>query len=145
MGLTLTHIGLCVADLSRARRFYCDGLGFSEVSKIEVAGEPAATLLELAEVDLEAVYLERDGFRLELLHYRNPGVAATAVPRPMNVPGLTHLSFRVDDVDATAERLCLLGGTLLPGTRIELPGLGAVAAFVVDPDGTRIELVRLLS
>jgi catechol 2,3-dioxygenase-like lactoylglutathione lyase family enzyme len=137
-----SHLGLCVADLERSLRFYCDGLGFREASRLEVKGEPSDTLLELSDVELEAVYLLRDGFCLELLHYRAPGATGSAAPRAMNAVGLTHLSVRVASLDATAQRLAALGGRVLEQTRIDNPGLGALALFLVDPDGARIELVE---
>jgi catechol 2,3-dioxygenase-like lactoylglutathione lyase family enzyme len=59
----------------------------------------------------------------------------------MNRLGLTHLSFLVDDLDATLGRLESLGGQVLPETRIE-PGGGVSAVFLTDPDGTLVELVR---
>jgi catechol 2,3-dioxygenase-like lactoylglutathione lyase family enzyme len=60
----------------------------------------------------------------------------------MNALGLTHLSLRVDDLDAAAARLVAFGGRLLPQTRVENPRLRARAVFLTDPDGTRIELVE---
>jgi len=137
-----SHLGLCVSDVERSRRFYCEGLGFREASRLEVKGEPSDTLLELEGVELEAVYLLRDGFCLELLHYRAPLAVGEAAPRAMNALGLTHLSFRVADLDATARRLASLGARVLEHTRIDNPGLGALAVFLVDPDGARIELVE---
>jgi len=138
----LSHVGLCVADLERSLRFYRDGLGLREVSALELAGEPAATLLELPGVVLRARYLERDGAVLELLSYPSPGAVGGAGVRAMNAPGLSHLSFQVDDLDAAAARLVALGGRLLAHTRIENPRLRARAVFLTDPDGTRIELVE---
>lgn len=142
MKLKLTHVGLCVTDLARSRRFYVEGLGFIETSSLQVKDEPAASLLQIPGVDLEALYLERDGVRIELLYYRKPGAVVADVPRPMNAPGLTHFSFQVADVEGAVEKLVTLGGTALSETRIEIPGMGVVAMFVLDPDGTRIELVR---
>lgn len=134
-----SHLGLCVAELERARRFYVEALGFSEESALQVKGEPSDTLLGLQETDLQAVYLVRDGLRLELLHYVSPGHREAPRPRPMNQLGLTHLSLRVSDLDAALRRIEANGGELLGASRI---GVGAVgAAFVLDPDGTRIELV----
>lgn len=142
-GLRLTHIGLCVADLERSLTFYCEGLGFQRISDLALEGEPAATLLELPDVALQAVYLERDGFRLELLHYPRPGALGDRVPRPMNQLGLTHLSFQVDRLDEVLNRLCKLGGKVIEKSRIDIPAMGAAAVFLTDPDGTRIELVQL--
>jgi len=139
----LSHIGLCVADLGRAKRFWCEGLGFQNIGSIRVAGEPSATLLELRDVELEAVYLERDGVRLELLHYPVPGHVGEPDVRPMNALGLTHLSFRVEDVTETAAALIALGARKRPGTRVGNPEFAAGAVFLTCPDGARIELVSM--
>jgi glyoxylase I family protein len=138
----LSHLGICVADLERSLRFYCEGLGFREVSALDLSGEPSATLLGLPGVSLQARYLERDGARIELLHYPAPGALGDGRPRPMNARGLTHLSFRVEGLDAVLARLVELGGAALAGTRIGNARVGMHAAFVQDPDGTRIELVE---
>jgi catechol 2,3-dioxygenase-like lactoylglutathione lyase family enzyme len=60
----------------------------------------------------------------------------------MNQTGLTHLSFLVDDLDATLASLAALGARVLAETRLEGGGAGPNAIFVTDPDGTRIELVE---
>lgn len=137
-----SHLGLCVADLARAERFYREGLGFREISRIEVAGGASDTLLELEGSELEAVYLERDGLRLELLHFRRPGALGAGEARPVNQRGLTHLSFRVEDCDVAARRLAGLGGRVLGHTRIDNPQFRSIAVFVLDPDGARVELVQ---
>ena len=136
-----SHVGLCVRDLARSLRFYRDGLGFREVSKVEIGGEPTATLLELPAVHLEARFLERDGLRLELLRYTSPEPDGGAV-LAMNRPGLTHLSFRVDDLDTALARLATVGVAVREHTRVGVPAMGAQVVFVTDPDGTRIELVQ---
>lgn len=130
-----SHVGVCVSDLERSLAFYRDGLGFTETKRLDVAGDAAETLLALSDLDLRAVFLERDGLRLELLHYDSPGRRGSGEPRPMNALGLTHLSLRVDDLDATAAALERAGGRVLRATRTH----GAV--FATDPDGTRIELL----
>jgi predicted enzyme related to lactoylglutathione lyase len=60
----------------------------------------------------------------------------------MNQVGLTHLSLRVDDLDAALGTLEGLGGRVLAETCVSIPAAGTRAAFVLDPDGTRIELVE---
>jgi len=138
----VSHVGVCVAELERSLAFYRDGLGFRERRRLEVSGEETETLLGVGGVDLVAVFLERDGVQLELLHYRSPGHRGAGEPRPMNALGLTHLSLAVDDLDAVVATLERDGARVLRATRVHNPELGANAIFVTDPDGTRIELVE---
>jgi len=140
--LRMTHVGICVADVERSIRFYRDLLGFAYRSELRVQGEPSDTLLRLRGVDLHAVYLERDGTRIELLHYASPAAVGGTAPRAMNARGLTHLSLRVDSVADTLAALHPAGVQVLDETRIDIPEFGAAAIFIVDPDGTLIELVQ---
>ena len=140
--LRMTHVGICVTDLARSIAFYRDLLGFAYRSELRVQGEPTDTLLRLRGVDLRAVYLERDGTRIELLHYAAPGALGEGAPRPMNGRGLTHLSLRVDSVRDTVGALRAAGARVLDETLIDLPEFAAAAIFVADPDGTLIELVQ---
>ena len=137
-----SHLGLCVRDLARSHAFYVNGLGFRELSRMTTRGAETSRLLGLARVELEAVYLERDGLRLELLHYRSPGCESASGARPMNLAGLTHLSLIVSDLGAMLLSLVALGATALPESRIESPQFASRVMFVLDPDGTRIELVE---
>ena len=109
----LTHIGICVSEWERSLRFYRDVLGFTYLSELQVAGEPSNTLLQLANVTLRAIYLERDGTRIELLHYAAPGHRGDANPRPMNQLGLTHLSLRVNNLAALLAELKQAGVQIL--------------------------------
>ena len=137
-----SHLGLCVADLERSLAFYTQGLGFRQVAQFEASGEPVDTLLTLRGTRLHAVYLERDGLRLELLHYRHPALLPAEVPAPMNRPGFTHLSLRVQSLESVLDAIEEHGGQRLESTRTGNPELGASAIFALDPDGTRIELVE---
>jgi catechol 2,3-dioxygenase-like lactoylglutathione lyase family enzyme len=139
----LTHIGICGSDLPRARAFYTDVLGMKEVGGLETAGESVDQLLGLPAVDLEAVYLERDGFRLELLHYRSPGhQGKSEPPRPMNLLGLTHLSLRVANLAEICRRIEAAGGRVLRETWHENPERRTRVCMGTDPDGLRLELIE---
>jgi catechol 2,3-dioxygenase-like lactoylglutathione lyase family enzyme len=140
--LRLTHIGICVSDWERSLRFYRDVLGFAYRSELQVAGEPSTTLLQLPDVQLRAIYLERDGTRIELLHFASPGHRGDGSPRAMNQLGLTHLSLRVDNLAETLTHLKRAGVRILEPTQIDIPAFHAAAIFITDPDGTLIELVQ---
>lgn len=137
----LTHVGICVSELPRSIAFYRDALGFREVGRYAVGDAATATILEVEGADLELVYLERDGVRIELLHYPSPGHQGSGERRPMNLLGLTHLSFAVDDVDAVARAITAGGGQVLDQTRASFTS-GNRGLFALDPDGTRIELIE---
>jgi catechol 2,3-dioxygenase-like lactoylglutathione lyase family enzyme len=137
----LTHVGICVSDLERSLRFYRDLLGFVWEHELQVEGEPTDTLLRLKGTKLHAVYLARDGVRIELLRFASPP-APTRPERPMHQHGLTHLSFRVADLDAVLDGLRAAGERILDETVIRFPEWQSAAAFIVDPDGQLIELVQ---
>jgi lactoylglutathione lyase len=138
----VTHVGICVSDPARSLRFYRDLLGFRELTSLDVSGAHVDRLLGLSGVKLHATYLERDGLRIELLHYETPGHAGPSEPRAMNQLGLTHLSIRVEDLAAELETLRAAGVCVLDATRIGVAAVRSHAVFVTDPDGTRIELVE---
>ena len=146
MTTAFSHIGVCVSDLDRSVRFYVEGLGF-EAAESWTIGAEYGTLMELPGVELTSQFLRRDGAALELLHYGSPGAVGPAERRPVNQLGLTHLCFRVDDVDAVAGRLAELGGTVHDHTRTTFPDADGAPqldfVYCTDPDGTRIELMRL--
>lgn len=138
----LSHIGICVSDLERSLAFYRDVLGFRERSSLMVSGAEPEALLDLVDVKLRAVYLERDGTRIELLCFDAPGHTGDFGPQPVNRLGLTHLSLRVSDLTATAQAAEHAGGGVLLGSRIESERFGTRAIFITDPDGLRIELLE---
>ncbi|HEY2998329.1 MAG TPA: VOC family protein [Acidimicrobiales bacterium] len=132
----VNHVGLCVTDLDRSRRFYEAVLGFSHRDEVRVPDAATSRLLQVpAPVGLTAVYLARDEFVLELLHFdrdRND----PARHRSFTEPGLTHLSFTVDDVPATCAAVAAHGGEVLADTDV-----GGRAIMVRDPDGQLLELL----
>jgi glyoxylase I family protein len=136
-----SHIGLCVADLERSLRFYCDGLGFAKVLSYELDDTMMPGLdkgLEVsAPVAVTSQFIELDGLKIELLGYRSP--TPTGEPSSSRgTIGMTHMSFYVDDVDVAAARLVECGGTIIESTRVSL---GIEIVFLADPDGSRVELM----
>ncbi len=138
----MSHIGICVSDWKRSLRFYHDLLGFRFVYDLQVDGEDCSRLLRLKDVALRAIYLEREGVRIELLHYASPGHAGDGGTRPMNQLGLTHLSLRVDDLDAILAEFEAASVNIQYDTRIDSPATNTKVIFISDPDGTLIEFVQ---
>jgi lactoylglutathione lyase len=71
---------------------------------------------------------------LVLLHYLN---------RPKPAPGEAVLGFSVPDLDATVRLAEAAGGTVAQPPRA-MPEFGIRVAFVLDPEGHRLELIQPL-
>jgi len=132
----VNHVGHCVTDIRRARRFYEEVFGFRTTHEMSVPDGPASTLLGVPPpVGLTATYLELGGTVLELLHFDRPD-GTERHERVFTEPGLTHLSFSVDDVAATCASVAEHGGTVLTDSDV-----GGLAVMVRDPDGQLLELL----
>jgi len=135
------HVSLAVSDLERSLRYYCEGLGFRELHRIEAGQEVASVGLFQGEVRFNSVLVGRDGLVLQLAHFPVPGMTGAPGVKPLNECGLTHLGIVVDDVDKAVEALVRLGGSVIEGTRTQIEGADIV--MTLDPDGTRIEIERV--
>lgn len=145
MTITFSHLGICVSDIERSMRFYCDGLGFTPGVRHTIGNE-FARLMELEEVSLQSQFIHHGEVAIELLFYMKPGHHGSTDRRSLTQLGLTHLNLRVDDVDAVADKVREQGGQVYEATRTTFPGQdGPLMDFVycTDPDGVRIELMRL--
>ncbi len=132
----MNHVGLCVTDAHRSRRFYEEVFGFTHRNDLTPEDRATSRLLQVpTPVGLTAIYLVLDGFVLELLHFDREGNDPERV-RAFTEPGLTHLSFGVDDIAAACERVRANGGQVLEDT-----DLGGLAVMVRDPDGQLLELL----
>jgi lactoylglutathione lyase len=128
-------VGLAVSDLAQSRRFYQELLGFTYQRELVPDEDGTAKLCQVdSPVNLTAVYLQLNGFVLELLHFDREGNPSRR-DRPMNEPGLTHLSVTVTDLRSVVDRVPEYGGTVITDTDL------AVAILIRDPDGQLIELL----
>ena len=142
--LAFSHFGICVRDLERSLRFYCDGLGF-EKAESHAIGPEFARLMDLDDVSVTSQFIRRGTTAIELLAFADPAPLGDGTRRPVHRLGLTHLSFRVQDLQATLQRLVDLGGAVVESSRttIELGGTALQFVYCTDPDGVRVELMDL--
>jgi catechol 2,3-dioxygenase-like lactoylglutathione lyase family enzyme len=139
-----SHTGLQVTDLDRSLRFYEGLLGLTVRLRRVVDDAYVGRLVGYEGVEIHQVFLDVPGSDhwLELLEYR--GVERAAVDPGTANPGTAHVSLLVDDLVAIVERLAA-NGHELAGELIEVPhgpNQGALAAYLKDPDGIRLELVQ---
>jgi lactoylglutathione lyase len=129
------HVGLCVADRERSRRFYEGLLGFKFWWELELPDQGTEQLLQLARpIGVRATYLVRDGFVLEIIDYSKRDVHAGS-ERVMDQVGLTHMSLSVSDLGAVLAMVNEFGGSVIEETVTEQ------FAMIRDPDGQLIELL----
>jgi lactoylglutathione lyase len=129
------HVGLCVADRERSRRFYEGLLGFQFWWEIDPPDDRSAPLLQLPQpLGVHATYLVRDALVLELIDYSGRSVPAGS-ERVMDQVGLTHVSFSVSDLVGILEKVEEFGGTVVGGT------VSKQSAMIRDPDGQLLELL----
>jgi catechol 2,3-dioxygenase-like lactoylglutathione lyase family enzyme len=139
-----SHFGICVSDLERSLRFYCDALGF-EKAESHAIGSEFAQLMDLPDVAVTSQFIRRGSTAIELLAFSEPLPVGSAERRPVHQLGLTHLSFRVHDVDAVAARVVERGGSVVESSRtvIDFGGTPFQFVYCTDPDGVRVELMDL--
>lgn len=133
--ITFNHVGLCVADTARSRRFYEGLLGFAFWWELEPPDDGTGELLQLNKpIGLHASYLVRDGLVLELLAYSHRVLHAGS-DRVMDQVGLTHLSLSVSDLAEVLAAVDQFGGSIVEGT------VSGQSAMIRDPDGQLLELL----
>jgi lactoylglutathione lyase len=132
---TFNHVGLCVADRERSRRFYEGLLGFQFWWELDPPEDLTSQVVQLPEpLGVHATYLVRDGFVLELIDYSERQVHA-GPSRVMDEVGLTHISLSVSDLGAVLAKVVEYGGTIIDTAVSEM------MAMIRDPDWQLLELV----
>jgi lactoylglutathione lyase len=141
---TFSHFGICVSDLERSVRFYCEALGF-EKAESHAIGSEFAQLMDFPDVTVTSQFLRKGMAAMELLAFSDPAPFGDRERRAVNQLGLTHLSFRVGDVEAVAAKVVELGGAIVESSRTTLDFGGTPLQFIycTDPDGVRVELMDL--
>ena len=101
--------------------------------------------MDLERVIVKSQFIRRGPTAIELLAFLEPAPFGEKERRAVHQLGLTHLSFRVRDVAATASQIVELGGVVVDSSRttIDLGGTALEFVYCTDPDGVRIELMNL--
>ena len=146
--MTIDHVTVVVADLERMVAFYRDVLGLRETKRVTIEGEWVAATVGLRDVHADVVYLDLEaGPRIELIRYNRPGMERPGgVDRP-NAPGLRHLAFRIDGIDALVTKLSKAGVRFfsqvqqVPDSQVTYAGgVRKRIVYFQDPEGNLLEL-----
>jgi catechol 2,3-dioxygenase-like lactoylglutathione lyase family enzyme len=139
----LDHAGYVVEDLPAAIAFFVE-LGLELEGETTVEGAWVDQLVGLDGVRADLAFLRVPGGqgRVELSTFRTPPAAGGAHRAPVNTPGIPRLTFVVDAVDDTVDRLRPHGGELV-GEIAQYDDIYRYA-YVRGPAGVIIGLVEEL-
>ena len=137
----MEHVGIVVDDLAAATAFFVE-LGLELQGDWEVEGDWVDRIVGLEGVRVDAAMMETpDGHgRLELIKFLSPPTEQGDPRAPANTPGLRHLCFAVDDMDATLARVRPLGGELVG--QVENYENVFRLCYIRGPEGIIVELAE---
>ena len=140
----LEHIGIVVDDLAAATAFFA-ALGLEWEGEVSVEGDSVDRINGLEGVRADIVMLRTpDGNgKVELAKYRSPSYEGDAGPAPANAPGIRHILFVVDDIDASLAAVRSHGGELVG--ELENYESSYSLCYVRGPAGIIVELAEKIS
>jgi catechol 2,3-dioxygenase-like lactoylglutathione lyase family enzyme len=133
MNLEHHHVGVSVADLDRAKKWYADVLGMTE-----------GFAFELPPFGVRGCFMEGHGTRVELFERAGSGggVCGQHPPEALLTRGYGHVAFATPDLDGTYAELLARGAKPVWDPRPS-PEPGVRMAFVADTDGNLVEFIEL--
>jgi len=140
----LEHIGIVVDDLAAATAFFT-ALGLELEGEASVEGGLVDRINGLEGVQADVVILRTpdDSSKLELAKYRSPAYEGNDGPAPPNAPGIRHVLFVVDNIQASLAGLRAHGGELV-GELVNYED-SYWLCYVRGPAGIIVELAEKIS
>lgn len=147
MTVRYAHTNLVARDWQALVAFYIEVFGCEPVSSERNHGGPQfETLTGLPGATARGRHLRLPGHgpngpTLEVFQF---GEMLPADAKPLNRPGLAHLAFEVDDVQAKRSEVLARGGRDVGQlVTLDIPGAGRLTlVYVTDPEGNILELQR---
>jgi catechol 2,3-dioxygenase-like lactoylglutathione lyase family enzyme len=138
------HVGIVVDDLAAATAFFV-GLGLTQKGESAIGGELVDRIVGLDGVRTKMAMLETPDGRgqFELIEFETPAAVGGDASAPANTPGLRHIAFAVDDMEATVARARALGAELV-GEVVNYKGSYALC-YLRGPGGIIVEFAEKLS
>jgi len=137
----MEHVGIVVDDLEAATAFFLE-LGLKLQGEMPVEGGWVDRVVGLEGIRVDIAMLETsDGHgRLELVKFHSPSVRGGDRHAPANTPGIRHVAFAVDDIDAVVATVRARGGELV-GEVEQYEDIYRLC-YVRGPEGIIVELAE---
>lgn len=143
------HVNIVVQDLERAIAFYTRVLALEKTFEVELHGEWIDRVTGLQNCRAKCVFLSApdQDFRLELLQYLAPTGEVLKINSAPQTPGLRHLAFETNELDAVVARLNQWGTEIVsPPVEVPFPvgaaGLRKRLFYFYDPEGVLLEIAE---
>lgn len=140
----MDHVGIVVDDLAAATGFFVE-LGLVLQGETPVEGPWVDRVVGLQGVRADIVMLQTpDGNgRVELSKFHSPSSQGGHRHAPANTPGIRHITFAVEDIDAVVAGLRARGAELVG--ELERYEDSYRLCYVRGPEGIIVELAEQIS
>jgi catechol 2,3-dioxygenase-like lactoylglutathione lyase family enzyme len=137
----MEHVGIVVDDLAAATAFFVE-LGLKLQGEATVGGDVVDHVVGLEGVRAEIAMLKApDGHAgVELAKFHAPPGRDGDRHAPANTPGIRHVAFAVDDIDAAVAGLRARGAELV--SEVQRYGDSYRLCYVRGPEGIIVELAE---
>jgi catechol 2,3-dioxygenase-like lactoylglutathione lyase family enzyme len=137
----MEHVGIVIDDLAAAIEFFVQ-LGLELKGKGSVGGRWVDRVVGLEGVRADIAMLQTpDGHgRLELTKFHRPSPQGGNQHAPANTPGIRHVAFAVENIDAVVARLQAQGVELVG--ELERYEDSYRLCYVRGPEGIIVELAE---
>ena len=137
----MEHVGIVVDDLAAATEFFVElGLVLQGEGTVEGRWVDRIVGLEGVRADIAMMQTPDGHGRLELTKFRSPPTQAGNRRAPPNTPGIRHIAFAVEDIDALIARLRARSAELVG--EVERYEDSYRLCYVRGPEGIIIELAE---
>jgi predicted enzyme related to lactoylglutathione lyase len=141
------HTNIIARDWRKLAAFYEQVLGCEPVfPERELSGQWLEDATAVPGAEIRGVHLRlpgygRDGPTLEIFEYSNQREPHESA---INRPGLAHIAFAVDDVEAARDAVIAAGGGIVGQiVSVDIPRVGEITfVYATDPEGNILELQR---
>jgi catechol 2,3-dioxygenase-like lactoylglutathione lyase family enzyme len=139
----MEHVGIVVGDLAAAVEFFVElGLELQGEGSVEGAWVDRVIGLEGVRAKIAMLQTPDGSGRVELSEFISPAAEGSGRIEPANVPGLRHVSFSVEDIDAVLAGLRARGADLVG--EVEQYRDAYRLCYVRGPEGIIVELAERL-
>jgi catechol 2,3-dioxygenase-like lactoylglutathione lyase family enzyme len=137
----MDHVGIVVDDLPAATEFFVQ-LGLELRGEASLEGPVVDRIVGLESVRTDVAFLQTpDGHgRLELIKFRAPPHQGDDRDAAANAPGIRHVAFAVEDIEAVVAGLRARGGELVG--ELERYEDSYRLCYVRGPEGIIVELAE---